>query len=251
MGVFDRIACFDERALDPDFSDHFRDRLHRSVRGFGYWCWKPQILLQVIRDLNDGDILVYADAGCHMNAGGTARLLGYIAALSDKRPIVAFRLLGVSAVHGPLLNAFWTKEDLFAHLCVGAADPLRRVGQVQAGTLVLMKTAQTVALLEDWRRVYLTDWSLVDDSPSILPNAPGFVEHRHDQAVLSILVARAQALILSAAETYCDGCDWSRLASYPFHAKRDRRKSFRFRALAYFMKVTAKPRRVLRQTMSQ
>ena len=31
---------------------------------------------------------------------------------------------------------------------------------------------------------------LVDDSPSVLANAPNFVEHRHDQSVFSLLTKK-------------------------------------------------------------
>lgn len=35
--------------------------------------------------------------------------------------------------------------------------------------------------------VFLTDFSLIDDSPSKSENMNGFIEHRHDQSVFSLL----------------------------------------------------------------
>ena len=32
-------------------------------RGFGYWIWKPYIILNRLKKMKDGDILVYLDAG--------------------------------------------------------------------------------------------------------------------------------------------------------------------------------------------
>ena len=35
-------------------------------RGYGYWFWKPYIILDKITKLNEGDILIYTDIGCHI-----------------------------------------------------------------------------------------------------------------------------------------------------------------------------------------
>ena len=44
------------------------DKLHDNVRGFGYWSWKPEIIKQTLSDKwNDGDQLLYLDAGCNLN----------------------------------------------------------------------------------------------------------------------------------------------------------------------------------------
>ena len=47
LDLFDEIYCFDETDLDEDFITATKDRLVHGTRGFGYWCWKPQIILQV------------------------------------------------------------------------------------------------------------------------------------------------------------------------------------------------------------
>jgi len=55
-GTFDHIHCFTEDMLAPEFRKHFSSRLWLGTRGFGYWCWKPQILLQTIQKAQDGDL---------------------------------------------------------------------------------------------------------------------------------------------------------------------------------------------------
>jgi len=40
---------------------------------------------------------------------------------------------------------------------------------------------------------------LVDDSPSVLPNADGFIENRHDQSVFSLLCKMTEGVILGHA----------------------------------------------------
>lgn len=84
MDVYDHILIYDETNLSKDFCNHFKEKL-RPSRGYGYWCWKPQIILQTLEKMEDGDILQYTDAGCHLNKNGRQRLLEYfeIANLTD------------------------------------------------------------------------------------------------------------------------------------------------------------------------
>ena len=51
----------------------------------------------------------------------------------------------------------------------------------------MKKTNTTVSFAREWLH-YAQQKHLIDDSPSVLPNAPGFEEHRHDQAIYSLLV---------------------------------------------------------------
>lgn len=50
-----RVNAFSERDLAPEFFAKMELRLRKGVRGFGYWCWKPQIVLQALQRMPDGD----------------------------------------------------------------------------------------------------------------------------------------------------------------------------------------------------
>ncbi|WP_199104594.1 hypothetical protein, partial [Aquitalea sp. ASV11] len=70
MGIYDEIIITTEDDLDANFKENFKEKLKYNIRGFGYWCWKPQIILQTLNKMKDGDILQYTDAGCHLNPSG-------------------------------------------------------------------------------------------------------------------------------------------------------------------------------------
>ena len=44
------------------------------------------------------------------------------------------------------------------------------------------------------------NYRFVDDSPSRVPNAPSFKEHRHDQSILSLLLKQANVAVMPAKE---------------------------------------------------
>ena len=72
-------------------------------RGFGYWIWKPYILLRKLRNVRDGDIVFYCDAGCEINPLGAKVFAEYVRLLQQNE-VLLFRL--------SQLNEHWTKGDL-------------------------------------------------------------------------------------------------------------------------------------------
>ena len=76
MQFFDHIYVGDEKMLEPWYFEKYKDRwLERS---FGYWQWKPYLIRRVMDRMEEGDFLVYADAGCTLNPRGIPRLKEYL-----------------------------------------------------------------------------------------------------------------------------------------------------------------------------
>lgn len=237
MGLFDGFKSFDETMLDSDFRSRFKSKLRDDIRGFGYWCWKPQVALQALAQMRDGDVLVYVDAGCHLNPRGRQRLEEYVAALTPEIPILAFKYNDASQdivlqARGvpDWTNEAWTKEDLFVALGVEPGAPLRTDQTYHATTFMLLNGPTARQFLTDWIEVFAKNWAMIDDTPSQAANAPNFQEHRHDQSIFSILCGRYPVIDIDAREIVCwsadqKSFDWDVLARYPVHARRDRNMS--------------------------
>lgn len=86
----------------------------------------------------------------------------------------------------------WCKMDLICRL---GAECLSESGQLIATAFIVRKCQKMVDLIERWY-LLAQDYHLLDDSRSIMDNAPGFVEHRHDQSIFSILRKEAGSKIL-------------------------------------------------------
>lgn len=239
MGVFgNRIRIFSESDLDRDFCEKMKDHLVLGSRGFGYWCWKPQIILQVMREMTEGDVLLYCDIGCHLNPRGLKRLEEY-RQYAIEHGIVAFqsRALGEAARTDLTMHFLperqWTKMDLFQHFRVADRHDILDSGQI-GGTIVAAAISTTRQLMEEWRECFYEHFELLDDSPSKLSNAPDFIESRHDQSAFSVLCKKNNVFTLSSGEfahirSYMpEGGDkrlwpeyWRELAKFPVHARRD------------------------------
>lgn len=215
MSFFDDIRIFDEHDLDANFCERFGDKLRRGVRGFGYWVWKPYLIACALADQKDGDLLFYCDIGCHLNPKGKWRLNYYAARLRDSDS-------GVMGFHLDMIRSEyrWTKGDLFDYYGVRGDDNITLTPQICSTHAFFRKGEKASDFLKEWQKPYYENFSLVDDTPSRSPNGKGFVEHRHDQSVFSLLCKLKEAELLCGQETYAE--DWSVLDKFPIQDRRDR-----------------------------
>jgi hypothetical protein len=221
--------------LDKEFSVRFAEKLVHGSKGFGYWSWKPQVIRQALRKLQDGDILQYTDSGCHLNPNGMKRLNDYFEmAQKNNLGILAFQLKDPDyLLPKPTVGALdlaefkWVKGDLLDYFGVRNRLDITQTQTIGAGIIFIRKCAQSVALVDQWCAVIESSFSLIDDTPSVSANLEGFIEHRHDQAIFSLLCKLNHVDTISAYEYWYpsavnSGPDWGILQNFPIHAKRDK-----------------------------
>ena len=234
MGAYDFIVLANEHSLDLEFREQFSEYLKPVIRGFGYWSWKAQIILQTLRQMKDGDLLQYTDAGCHLNSTGWEKLDGYfLKAQNSASGILAFQAIPPT-FHNKKIELLdlseykWCKGDLCDVLGVRFNRSIMDTQTIGAGVIFIKKCDESLKIVTSWLDVYKNNFNLIDDSQSKSENLSGFVEHRHDQSIFSILAKLNKVDIASAYEYwYPNGKtpprpDWDVLKEYPIHAKRDK-----------------------------
>lgn len=184
-GFFDRVAVKRPADLDRAFWEKHGAFVEANRRGYAYWLWKPWLIRAELQACSLGELLVYTDAGCTIDAGGGQRLLEY-------RELVERSEAGVLGFVLAQPEKAFTKGDAFEAL---GAWPLKDTPQVMATIILLRQCAAAMRFVEDWLRLG-ESYGLISDSPSVVPNDPAFVEHRHDQSLFSLLAKlRGAALI--------------------------------------------------------
>lgn len=237
-GVFDTVATRTERTLDRSFRMRHRTILKPTVRGYGYWIWKPQIILQTLRELPDGDILAYCDVGCRFTQRGRDRLEQYIRnAETSPAGLVGFKYFPPEPpfpYDGRTLfdwrNGQWIKGDLLDHFGLRTATSFIDDYCFAGGVLFCSNSRECHLFMETWLETMETDIRFIDDSPSRLPNLPEFIEHRHDQSVFNCLAYKFGVPAICGYELQYPGetpaeNDWDTIADYPIHARRDKKLS--------------------------
>ena len=90
--------------------------------------------------------------------------------------------------------------DVLKHFRVDKDADFLRSGRVWGTCFLVCKCAAGMSIVEQWRQCYYDHFDFADDTPSCLPNLPGFVENSHDQSILSPLCKLNGAYLLSCAE---------------------------------------------------
>jgi hypothetical protein len=243
LRYFDNIFSCSEKDLDSEFREKFRQKLKVNVRGFGYWCWKPQIITQTLKQLPENDTLLYVDAGCHLNPRGLWRLKEYFAMVeASNAGILAFQAREPEPPFPydgrwlpDLREKYWTKGDVLDYF--GVRDCLDVINSQSIGAgIVFFRNCETAhSILQEWKAVFEQDFGNIDDSPSKSENLPGFKGHRHDQSIFSVLAKLRGVSTVSAYEYWypqpnTKQPDWEVLKNYPILAKRDKEYGFTTRA---------------------
>lgn len=238
----DRINVVTEKDLYRSFKTEMASHLVLGSRGFGYWCWRPQVVLQMFDQMGEGDILLFCDVGCHLNPKGLPRLKEYYK-IADDSEILAFQyrsLLGTQQ-YDPLHHfcniGRYTKGDVLDYFGVRNDKSILLAGQYAGGVFLVKKTARTMAFYREYRQIITEHFNFIDDSPSVSENLLGFKGHRHDQALFTLLCMKEGVETLSACEfEYFGECapecykgnpEWARsgfndMKEFPIHAKRDK-----------------------------
>lgn len=155
-------------------------------RAWAWWAWKPLIIDQSMRLLNNDDILIYSDAG--------VEFINNVNYIIDRMDQDIF-LFGNNWEH-----AHWCKGDV-AYTCWpdyygGEAGSVTNVWgrygkQVQASVIFFRASDYSRKFVTEWLKWCLFEGGrLIDDTPSHYHNHPEFQEHRHDQAILTTMAYR-------------------------------------------------------------
>ena len=165
---FDKAMIKTWADLSTEFRWFNKDILPHK-RGAGYWAWKAYLIYTWLLELNEGDILIYSDAGCEW--------------IDNPKHIIDVMDQDLFLFTSGHLHREWCKGDVLA--ITDKPDAL----QVQASVIFIR--------VSDYSRRFIKEWllwcqmpGLITDEPSIKPNHPDFREHRHDQAILTALAIR-------------------------------------------------------------
>lgn len=180
LDQFDRIFTYQRRHIDPEFMDMNKYILNFH-RGGGYWLWKPYFILKALKELNDGDILLYMDCGDAF----TSECSGIKSALNS---IMTDKDLCLTI--GGYKHGEWTKRDCFHIMGCDTPEYHNRI-QLEAGMSAWRKSRQAEDVLNGWL-MFAKNSAILTDDENICgkPNLDGFKDHRHDQSILTNIYIR-------------------------------------------------------------
>lgn len=202
--VFNEIKIFTDNDLKKDniFWKKNGNFIENNKRGYGYWIWKPYLILKTLEEMNDEDILIYLDSGCEIAKDNNNKNKIKLQIMKCEKYDILYTTTGHD-------TKSYTKTDLLHHLNMNN-DEIKNSIQIQATIIFIKKTQEMINFIKDWYNISCI-YNLIDDSPSKLQNDSSFIEHRHDQAIFSLLIKK-----------YKLDNNYNKISSYPFLLSRKR-----------------------------
>jgi hypothetical protein len=183
FGEVDQFHAWSESRLVEDGFMERHPELFPNSKGFGWYAWKPYIILQALRHADEGDLVIYQDVGRRDPVLISRSLRAWNQLLTEKNQ---------SCISGVLIpdfgpNKFWTKRSAFEDLKL-TGDKFENSPQIQASWSVWRKCTDTENFVREWAELC----QKLDLVGGILPHGlvgeiPGFKEHRWDQSILTLL----------------------------------------------------------------
>lgn len=179
-GQFDEIRAYDWANVSLEAIRN--SPLRQYKRGCGYWIWKPDIIYAVLKDLADGDILVYCDSGntLHKSPSQWKRFFSELNTVD-----IICRRISACNIHR-------CRKELLEKFC-GAKMNGRLCYQYEMSSVLLRKTPFVMDLISEWLNLIATCTNEVRDvggCEEMARQLPTFIENRHDQAVFSLVLSK-------------------------------------------------------------
>jgi hypothetical protein len=147
-----------------------------SRRGFGYWIWKPYVILKAFNEISDGEILLYIDSGAYP--------INNLTFLPIEENVVCFEMYH-------LKSKDWTKYDCYYKMnCL--EEKYFFSNRKLAGFQIYKKNNFSKQFIEEYLYYCEIDNNIciTDEENLYGNNLEGFREHRHDQSVYSNLCVK-------------------------------------------------------------
>ena len=174
-----KIIIFNKHYIDKNFFLKNKAILD-CKRGGGYWLWKPYIINETLKKINNDDIIFYLDSTYYFIENFTNLYSDYM----KNNDLLVWKN---KPNNQPDYMKYWCKMDVIRKYNMGYKVFKQNVEDCWAGALIIKKNEKTINYIKEWLDMSCI-YEDITDSPSKFPNNSKFREHRHDQSLLSIVL---------------------------------------------------------------
>jgi hypothetical protein len=187
-GFFDKIIIYTEKDFDDKFLEKYKKFMLDNT-GYGFWIWKSYFVRKTFQIMDDGDIMVYADAGCSIiNNDISSKKFKILINLVNYHPS------GSLGFQMDIPEELYTKSAIFKELDADS-DDYRKSGQLVGGIFFLRKCVKSIDLVDKYYNI-CQKINLIDNQFDRNNEIPTFKAPRNDQSIFSILRKKHKTLII-------------------------------------------------------
>ena len=174
----DQVISYGPKDIEPSFVSK-NIKILSNPKGAGLWLWKPYLILKTLLESNEGDIVLYCDAGMYPISD-----LKPLFELAQEKEAVLFQ------VHNRKVKDWTTSKCIDLMNC---SDEILEMEQVCGAPQVYKRCKRSISFLKNLV-FHCENYDLINDFGSNI--------HRHDQSILSILAYQENM------EIYRDPSQW-------------------------------------------
>lgn len=176
FGIKNIISYTEKDIIKTKFYKKYKHILD-CKRGAGHWLWCPFLIYKTLSKINDGDLLIYSDAGTIFVNSPNPLLK-----LCIKENILLFT--------NNELNRKWTKRDCLIGMdCDYDKYINSSAKQVPTGFQIYVNNKNTRNFIKEWL-LFCCNKHLIDDSRSKFQEYNGFIENKDHQSILTNLAIK-------------------------------------------------------------
>lgn len=181
--LFDEIKILTENDLDDYIKPIVDNNIEKyGIRGYGYWIWKPYIILQELNKLEEGDILVHLDVHCDLRV--VKNMFNDILDKLNNQYI----LLGIAGTNEYMYTTTKLRKYIEKQLNYTFTDKELKQWQYESGIQFIKNCKESRTFIKQWFDLMLNGLDYVSDKyNNSNDNHETFKENRHDQSVISLL----------------------------------------------------------------
>jgi hypothetical protein len=173
------IIVFNKNDMDDEFVLNNKNILELD-RGGGYWLWKPYIINETLKKINDNDIVFYLDSKYYFMEDFTELYLNYM----ENNDLLVWK----NKPNNPIWHMKnWCKMDVILKYDMFKKIFDENAEECWGGALVIKKNENTIKYMKEWLDMCCI-YQDITDAQSKQENSSLFCEHRHDQTLLSIIL---------------------------------------------------------------
>jgi len=183
---FNNIIIYNENDLDNYILNIIKNIINNYGNcGFGFWIWKPYLILKELSKMKNNDILFYIDSHFFINDESIIERI--IKDLNkSKKPIFS----GNNCVSNDYI---WTTTKLVKcveqELNYKFSEEELKQEHNDAGLLFIRKTKFTVKFFRQMLDIMLNNFEYITNEHNGDPdNNEGFIENRHDQSLFNLMI---------------------------------------------------------------
>ncbi len=191
IAKFDEVIEYSKKNIDDDFLKK-NNHILSQRRGAGYWLWKPYIIYKTLNLVKENDVVFYSDSG-----------ISFLEDISELLPVLnshpSQMLVFELDVHK---NKTWTKRDCFVLTDCNTSE-FADMNMILASYMIMKKSHFVMNFIENWLTV-CQDYRAITDCENELGlnNYKEFIDHRHDQSVLSLISRKFKVNVMPDISQY-------------------------------------------------